>query len=405
MESLLSLLRRHWDQEPTPNPSHQEGNGQDTEGCLLPSWEGSGVGRFTERPVRTLRAPRALALCPDRTRSPAGCLVPVIVRAVCRRLTVCVGLFGWIIALLLTAQETAQFSAIQSLAGREMRLEFSAPAGRNYRIEVSTNLLQWESLLTLSSQGLNEHTDSATPYFASRIYRAFQLDGANILTGDHLPTDNGDVIFHPINHATLIMSWNGKMIYNDPVGDPAAFQGIPRADLILISHAHGDHFSNSTLGMVTNSGSVILSPLVVYNGMPAALKILTRVMTNGAITQVMGLTIEAVPAYNLTSSYHPKGVGNGYVLTLGGRRVYLSGDSEDIPEMRSLQDIDVAFVCMNVPFTMPVDKASSAVRDFRPRVVYPYHYRNQAGSLADLSGFKRQVGNDLGSEVRLRNWY
>ena len=112
-----------------------------------------------------------------------------------------------------------------------------------------------------------------------------------------------------------------------------------------------------------------------------------------------------MPAYNLTSSYHPKGVGNGYVLTLGGRRVYLSGDSEDIPEMRSLQDIDVAFVCMNVPFTMPVDKASSAVRDFRPRVVYPYHYRNQAGSLADLSGFKRQVGNDLGSEVRLRNWY
>ncbi len=195
------------------------------------------------------------------------------------------------------------------------------------------------------------------------------------------------------------------MIYNDPVGDAALFQGIPRADLILISHAHGDHFNNSTLGVVTNSGSVIIAPPVVYNTMPAELKNLTRVMTNGATTQVLGLTIEAVPAYNLTSSNHPKGVGNGYVLTLGGRRIYLSGDSEDIPEMRSLQNIDVAFVCMNVPFTMPVDKASSAVRDFRPRVIYPYHYRNQGGSLADLTAFKRQVGIDLGSEVRLRNWY
>ena len=305
----------------------------------------------------------------------------------------------------LTAQETPQFAAIHSSTNREMRLQFSAPAGLNYRIEVSTNLIRWESLLTVSSMGLNQHTDSAAPYYASRIYRAFQLSGTNILTGDHLATDNGDVIFHPINHATLIMSWNGKMIYNDPVGAATVYQGTPRADLILISHAHGDHFSNSTLGAVTNSGAVIIAPPIVYNGMSSAFKGLTRVMTNGATAQVMGLGIEAVPAYNLTNNNHPKGVGNGYVLTIGGRRIYLSGDSEDIPEMRALQNIDVAFVCMNVPFTMPVAKASGAIREFRPRVVYPYHYHNQDGSFSDLAVFKRQIGVDLAIEVRVRNWY
>src|SRR5882724_5282565 len=150
--------------------------------------------RFMARLIRTFRARWVHEL------RPAGR----------RRLAARVAWFGSIMVLPLTAQETSQFAPIQPLASREMRLQFNAPAGLNYRVEVSTNLLQWESLLTLSSSGLNQHTDSATPYFASRIYRAFKLDGTNILTGDHLATDNGDVIFHPINHATLIMSWSGK---------------------------------------------------------------------------------------------------------------------------------------------------------------------------------------------------
>src|ERR1044071_5431569 len=142
---------------------------------------------------------------------------------------VCLG-----IASALVAQEPPQFTGIRPLTNREMLLQLTAPTALNYRIEVSTNLLNWEPLLTLLSAGLNRHTDSAAPYLLSRSYRAFQLSGTNILTGDHLVTDDGEVTFHPINHATLVMSWKGKMIYNDPVGAATLFQGIPRADLILV---------------------------------------------------------------------------------------------------------------------------------------------------------------------------
>jgi L-ascorbate metabolism protein UlaG (beta-lactamase superfamily) len=193
------------------------------------------------------------------------------------------------------------------------------------------------------------------------------------------------------------MSWNGRTIYNDPVGGAAPFQGLPRADLILVSHSHGDHFDVSTLNAVKGSNAVIVAPQAVFNSMSAALKSLTTVLTNGAITNIMGLTIDAVPAYN---SNHPKGSGNGYVLTIGGKRIYMSGDTGDIPEMRALQDIDVSFVCMNLPFTMSVDQASDVVRAFRPKVVYPYHY-----SQSNVNSFKQQVGTDLGVEVRLRKWY
>jgi L-ascorbate metabolism protein UlaG (beta-lactamase superfamily) len=140
----------------------------------------------------------------------------------------------------------------------------------------------------------------------------------------------------------------------------------------------------------------------VFDRFSTALQDLTTVLTNGAATEIAGVAVTAVPAYNAN---HPKGAGNGYVLTLGGRRIYFSGDTEDIPEMRALENIDVAFVCMNLPFTMTVAKASSAVRAFRPRVVYPYHYRNSDGTFADLNAFRRQVGTDLGVEVRLRKWY
>jgi len=328
----------------------------------------------------------------SRPRCPASSLLNIVL--------VCLGFAG-----ALVAQEAPQFTGIQRLTNREIFLQLNAPAGLDYRIEVSTNLLRWDALLTLLGAGLNQHTDSAAPYLAARHYRALQLNGTNFVTGDHLATDDGEVIFHPINHATLVMGWNGKMIYNEPVGAATIFQGLPRAGLILISHDHSDHFSSTTLNAVTNANTVIIAPQAVYNNMSTTLKSLTLVMTNGATTNVMGLGIAAVPAYNLTSSYHPKGVGNGYVLTIGGKRIYLSGDTEDIPEMRALQNIDVAFVCMNVPFTMPVDKAASAIRDFRPRVLYPYHYRNQDSSLANLNSFKQQVGTDLGIEVRLRKWY
>jgi L-ascorbate metabolism protein UlaG (beta-lactamase superfamily) len=116
----------------------------------------------------------------------------------------------------------------------------------------------------------------------------------------------------------------------------------------------------------------------------------------------MGMTIEAVPAYN---DNHPRGNGNGYVVTIGGKRIYISGDTGNTPEMRALPNIDVAFLCVNLPFTMSVTDAAGALRAFRPRVVYPYHYRNSGGTFSDLEALRQMIGTDLGIELRARRWY
>lgn len=302
----------------------------------------------------------------------------------------------------LTVQSATNFTDIQRQSNGDVVLQLPAPVGQHYRIDTSTNLQLWESLVTARSTGMITHTDSAARYFGQRFYRATEVTGTNILTGDHLVTTNGEVVVHPINHASFVMSWNGKMIYNDPVGGAPPYQGLAKADLILVSHGHSDHYDNTTLDAVRGPNVRIIAPQAVYNGMTATLKALTTVLANGSSTTVMGLTVDAVAAYN---SYHPQGTGNGYILTIGGKRIYMSGDTGDIAEMRALANIDVAFVCMNVPYTMSVIQASSAVRAFRPRVVYPYHYRNQDNTIADLNAFRQQVGSDLGMEVRLRTWY
>jgi L-ascorbate metabolism protein UlaG (beta-lactamase superfamily) len=127
-------------------------------------------------------------------------------------------------------------------------------------------------------------------------------------------------------------------------------------------------------------------------------------LANGGSTNYLGMTIDAIPAYNFTASYHPPGVGNGYVLTIAGKRLYMAGDTEDVPEMRALRNIDAAFLPMNLPFTMTVTNAASAVREFRPAVVYPYHYQGSGSTPGDINVFKRLVGQDLGIEVRLRHF-
>ena len=297
--------------------------------------------------------------------------------------------------------QSPQFTGIERLTNWEILLKMSAPAGLNYRIDASTNLPQWSGLVTLQSTGVNQHADSAAPYLSQRFYRAAQLDGPGVFTGDHLATQNGDVVIHPINHASFVMSWNGTTIYNDPVGASTRYDGLPRANLILITHGHTDHFNTTTLNSVTGATCVIIAPQAVTNSMGAPLRALTTVLTNGASATVMGIGIEAVPAYN---SNHPLGTGNGYVLTLGGKRIYIAGDTGDIAEMRALPNIDVAFVPMNLPYTMSVSSAASAVRAFRPKVVYPYHYVPSTPP-SDVNLFKSLVGADLGIEVRLRKWY
>jgi L-ascorbate metabolism protein UlaG (beta-lactamase superfamily) len=288
------------------------------------------------------------------------------------------------------------------LANGEVVIQATTAASTYHRLDTSPDLQTWTPLATLLSPGALTHTDSAAPYFPRRFYRVQPLTGTGILTGDHVATTAGDAVVHPVNHASFVVGWNGKMIYNDPVGSATLYATFGRADLILVSHSHTDHYSNSTLASVLATGGRIIAPQAVYDSMTAALKASTTVLVNGASTTALGATIDATPAYN---SNHPLGTGNGYVLTLGGTRFYMSGDTGPIAEMRVLANIDVAFLSMNVPFTMDITQAATQVRAFRPRVVYPYHFRNQDNSLANLTSFKQQVGADLGIEVRIRTWY
>jgi L-ascorbate metabolism protein UlaG (beta-lactamase superfamily) len=287
-------------------------------------------------------------------------------------------------------------------ANREVTIQSTTAPNTFARVESSTDLQTWTPLATLLSPGTFTHTDSAAPYFARRFYRVQELTGTGYLTGDHLATSAGEVIIHPVNHASFVMSWNGRMIYNDPIGATTLYASFPRADLILVSHSHGDHYSNTTLAAVLAPGGKIIAPQLVYNGMTTALKAATTILANNASTSALGISIAAVPAYNAN---HPLGEGNGYVLTIGDKRLYTSGDTGNTAELRALPNIDVAFLCMNVPFTMSISDAVNAVSGFRPRVVYPYHFRNQDTSLADVAAFKQQVGTSLGVEVRLRTWY
>lgn len=308
-------------------------------------------------------------------------------------------------AIFTFGQELPSFGSLKVLTNKEAVLQLKGSNTFNYRIDVSSNLLEWQPLATLRSTGTNQYTDSFAPYLSARSYRAATLEETNVLTGDHLSTALGTITLHPINHASLVLTWNGLTIYCDPTGGATPYKNLARADLILVTHSHGDHFDTATINSVKNTNAVIMGPPAVFSGLTAAQKTIAKILTNGATAIFGDITIDAVPAYNLTNSNHPKGAGNGYIMTLAGRRIYISGDTEDIPETRALTNIDLAFLSMNVPFTMSGTKAVSTVRQFRPGVVYPYHYRNGDGSFTDLNAFKRQVGTDLGIEVRLRPWY
>ncbi len=227
-------------------------------------------------------------------------------------------------------------------------------------------------------------------------------------TPDQIQTANGLLTVQPILHGTVALEWNNKTIYVDPYGGANVFEGIKPPDLVLITDIHGDHLNAETLYALDLSKSVLVVPKAVADQLPDNLKSKAVVLDNGKNTVQLGISISAIPMYNLpetTDSRHPKGRGNGYILTLGGKLIYFSGDTEDIPEMRSLKNIDVAFVCMNLPYTMDINQASDAVLQFIPKVVYPYHYRGQAG-LNDVEGFKKLVNSANPTiDVRLKNWY
>ena len=230
---------------------------------------------------------------------------------------------------------------------------------------------------------------------------------AQLIAADSIQTTMGPLVIQPVQHASLILSVHGITLYADPNGADN-YKGATAPDIILITDIHGDHFDVKTIEAVKKASTILVVPQVVADKLPAGDKDHLIVLKNGDNTEQMGISILAVPMYNLPESptaMHTKGRGNGYVLGIGGKNIYLSGDTQGIPEMRSLKNIDVAFVCMNLPYTMDIKEAADAVLAFRPKIVYPYHYRGQNG-LSDVNGFKSLV--DAGNkniEVRLRNWY
>ena len=222
-----------------------------------------------------------------------------------------------------------------------------------------------------------------------------------------IETGQGPLAIHPVEHASFVMLWNDMTIAVDPIGGEAPYGAFGKADLILITHIHGDHLSVDTVKGLTGSSTLIIAPPSVAEKFSEDDRGRITVVGNGETVNWGESLIEAIPMYNITpdrQDFHPKGRGNGYVVTLGGARIYIAGDTEDIPEMRALENIDAAFVCMNLPYTMDVASAADAVLEFKPKVVFPYHYRGKGG-MSDLDEFRALVAEDPTIEVRVLQWY
>ncbi|WP_411895003.1 MBL fold metallo-hydrolase [Winogradskyella sp. A2] len=216
------------------------------------------------------------------------------------------------------------------------------------------------------------------------------------------------VVIKPIKHGTLVIETKNATIYVDPTGGKEAFDGQNKPTHVLITDIHGDHLSNTTLENLDLSEAVLIGPKAVTDKIPSTFSRTIITLNNGSNYETDGLNVEAIPMYNLREEalkFHEKGRGNGYIITIEGQRIYISGDTEDIPEMRNLKNIDKAFVCMNLPYTMTVESAASAVLEFQPKIVYPYHYRGTNG-FSDVGKFKSIVSeknNEI--EVKLLDWY
>jgi L-ascorbate metabolism protein UlaG (beta-lactamase superfamily) len=227
-------------------------------------------------------------------------------------------------------------------------------------------------------------------------------------------TSAGPVKITPIYHAAVLIETPGDAIYIDPA-KPAPLDDLPPAHLILVTDIHGDHMDPDaifTLGEAGARGTQVIAPAAVLKDPKFAKSVYdntsgAKALANGESTMAdrNAWKVEAVPMYNIVhkmptgEAYHVKGRGNGYILTYGGKRFYFSGDTEGTPEMRALQNIDVAFVCMNMPYTMTPEEAADAVKAFHPKVVIPYHDRG-----SDVAAFQKAL-EGTGIEVRVLDWY
>jgi L-ascorbate metabolism protein UlaG (beta-lactamase superfamily) len=220
----------------------------------------------------------------------------------------------------------------------------------------------------------------------------------NSFEEDMFQTSAGELKITFIGHGTLMFTFGDMVIHVDPWSRAADYDGMPKADLVLVTHEHGDHLDAAAIETLTKENtSLVLTPLCAEQ--------LERgtVIRNGERRTIAGVTVEAVPAYNLKnlrrdgSPFHPKGVGNGYVLTFGDMRVYVAGDTENTTEMKALTEIDVAFLPMNLPYTMDPEMVADAARAFKPRILYPYHFGE-----TDVSQLQRLLAGEPEIEVRVR---
>jgi L-ascorbate metabolism protein UlaG (beta-lactamase superfamily) len=219
--------------------------------------------------------------------------------------------------------------------------------------------------------------------------------GSNGFESDTIPTSSGKLAITFIGHGTLMFKINRTVIHVDPWSKLADYSTLPKADLILITHHHADHLDANAIATLSKSGTRIIQTADVYSVLKRG-----SVMKNGDTMTVDGIRIEAVPAYNTTESrtqYHPKGRDNGYILTIGDKRIYIAGDTENIPEMASLTNIDIAFLPMNQPYTMTPEQVADAVKKFHPKVLYPYHYGD-----TDVSALTKLMAKQKDVEVRIR---
>jgi L-ascorbate metabolism protein UlaG (beta-lactamase superfamily) len=215
---------------------------------------------------------------------------------------------------------------------------------------------------------------------------------------DKIKTSAGDLLITFMGHATVMISFGGRIIHVDPVAQMADYAKMPKADLILITHEHSDHFDPGAINLIKTAKTKIVATETVARQLPNAI-----IMKNGDVLTIEGLKIEAVPAYNIVNMrspgnpFHPKGIGNGYIITLGNKRLYLTGDTENIPEMKNLKDIDIAFLPMNLPYTMTPEMVADAAKALRPKILYPYHYgKTDTAKLTEL------LQDTPGIEVRIR---
>jgi L-ascorbate metabolism protein UlaG (beta-lactamase superfamily) len=215
---------------------------------------------------------------------------------------------------------------------------------------------------------------------------------------DVIQTSAGDLTITFLGHGSLILAFNGQIIHIDPFGQVADYAKLPKADVILVTHEHGDHLDLGALKCVRGEDTAVVLTETCARQVKSGI-----VMRNGDTRTVKGIAIEAVPAYNVVHKrgneqpFHPKGIGNGYVLTFGDKRVYVAGDTENIPEMKALQDIDCAFLPMNLPYTMTPEMVADAAKTIQPKILYPYHYGE-----TDTSRLVELLKDQPETEVRIR---